>query len=306
MKKELKVLAAVFAASVMFVFAGCKNETEEDTVTVEITSTVTTVIEDSTITLTAKVSPDDGTDLKVTWSSSDEDVAKINPDTGVVTGVSTGSVKITAKAGEKTDSVEIIVRSPVAGDIILADGSKVATDNYEDDKNNKPVAIVAGFNAKGAVLGLGLKKSDSTLTWAEEPDYKTKFTDIIGTTDSGDMDGSDNWDKICSVDSEGTEDAETNYPAFNFANTYGTYTDDLASGWYIPSIAELYKVYQNKTTLQTSLDKISGFTIGESSYWSSSQSSDYDNDAYVLDFFSGSVNSSSKICSDDVLVVRAF
>ena len=30
MKKELKVLAAVFAASVMFGFAGCKNEMEED------------------------------------------------------------------------------------------------------------------------------------------------------------------------------------------------------------------------------------------------------------------------------------
>ena len=325
---------AVFALTAV----GCNNE-PEGTVAVEsvkITSTVTQVnngINGGKITLTASVSPENAVDKTIAWSSDNEEVATVD-ENGVVTRVSDGKVTITAKAGEKTDSVEITVKTPVVGDIILTDGTTfdVANlDSYTTDENNKSVAIVAGFNAKGAVLGLGLKKSSSYISWAkfDSTGYNTRFTDIIakfrestssGYTFTGDLDGSDNWEYICSVDPEGTKNAATNYPAFNFANTYGKwYTGDLASGWYIPSISELYEICKNKETLQTSLTKVGGFTIdnkskgeneNESEYWSSSQRySNDEEDAYLLNFSSGIVKYAAKSYNSyilAVLVVRAF
>lgn len=224
-----------------------------------------------------------------------------------------GSYDVTIASGSNTAQGTFIVKdsgSYAVGDIILTDGTRVDVDSYSTDENNKPVAVVAGFDANGVVLGLGLQKS-SDLIWAKNgtTGCKTKFEDIIGTTTSGDMDGSDNWEYICSVDPEGSADAKTNYPAFNFAATYGTtqnYTDALKTGWYIPSIAELYEVYTNRNTLQTSLTKAGGFTIGDNSYWSSSQTSDYDSSAYALNFGNDNPYREGKSKYHYVLVLRAF
>ena len=59
-------------------------------------------------TLTATVKPDDATDKNVTWSSSDETVAKVDND-GKVTAVSAGKATITAKAGEVTVTCSVTV-----------------------------------------------------------------------------------------------------------------------------------------------------------------------------------------------------
>ena len=229
-----------------------------------------------------------------------------------------GSYDVTIANGSNSLSGTFTVKdysSYAVGDVILADGTKVDVTNinsYSIDENNKPVAVVAGFYANGAVIGLGIQNSN--LVWApkDTTGYNTEFTDMIvecSSTFTGDLDGSDNWDVICSVDPEGTKDAATNYPAFNFAATYGTsqgYTGDLATGWYIPSFSELYEVYKNKDTFQTSLSAAGGFTIGSSWYWSSSQSSNYCNDAYQLRFYDGFGTICDKADEAYVLVLRAF
>ncbi len=51
-----------------------------------------------TMTLSASVTPDDATYKSVLWSSADEDIAVIDPVSGVVTGVSQGEVKMVATA----------------------------------------------------------------------------------------------------------------------------------------------------------------------------------------------------------------
>jgi hypothetical protein len=229
-----------------------------------------------------------------------------------------GSYNVTITNGSNSKTGTFTVKdysSYAVGDVILADGTKVDVTNinsYSIDENNKPVAVVAGFNVNGAAIGLGIQKS--SLAWApkDTTGYNTEFTDMIvecSSTFTGDLDGSDNWDVICSVDPEGTKDAATNYPAFNFAATYGTsqgYTGDLATGWYIPSFSELYEVYKNKDTFQTSLSAAGGFTIGSSWYWSSSQSSNYCNDAYQLRFYDGFGTICDKADEAYVLVLRAF
>ncbi len=62
--------------------------------------------------LTATVKPDNATDKSVTWSSSDETVASVTQN-GRVTALKSGSVSITAKAGEKSASCEVKITTPV-------------------------------------------------------------------------------------------------------------------------------------------------------------------------------------------------
>ena len=62
-----------------------------------------------TITLEAKVNPDDATDKTVSWSSTDDDIAIVS--NGVVIAKKIGSATITAKAGEKTASCAILVEA---------------------------------------------------------------------------------------------------------------------------------------------------------------------------------------------------
>lgn len=117
MKKMLRIAAALAALLAMTNFIGCKNDDDDDgdvaTVAVEkveITSTETDVEVGKTITLTAKVSPENATDKTVTWTSADTAIATVDS-TGKVTGVAAGTVKITAKAGEKTAEVDVTVKA---------------------------------------------------------------------------------------------------------------------------------------------------------------------------------------------------
>ena len=189
--------------------------------------------------------------------------------------------------------------------------------------SNPAVAVVAGFNKDGQVLGLGLKNC-AEVAWAKgnTTGCTTSFKEIIteyskntssGYDFNGDSDGSNNWDYICSIDTEGTDTAEKiaeNYPAFNFALNYGTsqgYTDELANGWYIPSIVEMYEIYKNKDTVQASLTKVEGFTLSSNWYWSSSQYSKKDSCVDIMLFSDGSVDWNYRnISTYSLLVVRAF
>lgn len=230
--------------------------------------------------------------------------------------------------------IESVASSYAVGNIILTDGTKVSVnevETYSPDNANKPIGVVAMISDIYGVSTpkvIGLQKSASGLKWAPSSTtgYGKKFTNIVCTpsktgpgaaltaTFTGDTDGSDNWAEICDVDPEGTANATTNYPAFNFANTYGA-TAGLTgtgyeNGWYVPSIAELCEVYKNKEAIQTSLTKANGFNIGTSNYWSSSQvqrASDVGIYAYLVDFDNGTIYEEyEKYYNKSVFVLQAL
>ena len=100
------------------------DSTPEQTLTVEITSTVTTVEAGKTITLSANIVNGEEGD-KVTWSSGNTAVAAIDANTGVLTGVAAGTATITAACGEATDTVEITVTPAIPAE--LASGTSFYT-----------------------------------------------------------------------------------------------------------------------------------------------------------------------------------
>ncbi len=84
-----------------------------ETVPVEsitLDTTQLTLLVGGTQTLTATVSPDDATNKKVTWSSSDATVATVS--NGKVTAIDAGTATITAKAGEQTATCTVTVQKP--------------------------------------------------------------------------------------------------------------------------------------------------------------------------------------------------
>ena len=227
-----------------------------------------------------------------------------------------GENTVTATYGNSSVSTTVNIVATdscfAIGDIIYADGKRIKSENVQygrQDGQSQAIAVITSTKYDGVVgIGVGIQRSPSTLAWAPSgtTGYNTNFTGIYGTTTSGDMDGSDNWKYICSQDPSGILNASTNYPAFNFANTYaavaGLSGTDYAKGWYVPSIAELSNIFTLKTTIQKSLDIVGGFTIGTDSYWSSSQTS-Y---AYNACCTNNSYGNTSKSVSQNVLVVKSF
>jgi hypothetical protein len=181
-----------------------------------------------------------------------------------------------------------------AGDVLLNDGTILPYDtNFTAEQKNNAVGVLfMGADQKPAGW-LGLYNSaggtnSGSYQWASERTigYNKRFTDIICTpsntdnepastaTFTGDTDGSDNWAYLCQQDPTGTADAATNYPAFNYVNNYATtanLTGDYATGWYMPSLAELCYIYRNKSDLNSVLNTLGGVEMVNFRYWSSSQ-----------------------------------
>ncbi len=229
------------------------------------------------------------------------------------------------------------LEAKAVGDIVFMDGS--ATPYSEnlvlaDKQKAAAVAVIfyAGsesdvFGAK--TLGVCLKNSiaDSNYAWAKNgtTGYTTMFTDILCTpseikisytatpTFTGDIDGSDNWAKICAVDTTAQENAARNYPAFNWVNKYATkysLSGDYANGWYLPTIAELCMIYSVKATVNAAIEKAGGKPLGTGTYWSSSQHSSSGTGAWSIDIWSyfdeAELSSYAKYSPNRVCAVRAF
>ena len=188
------------------------------------------------------------------------------------------------------------------GDIVLADKKTVAPSEYTSYKaayesvSGVPVGVVAYMGGddvedlykpflagtakvgtNGKVYMVGLLQSGSDLVWA--PTDTTGYNTIFSTSYN---DGSGNWAVIKAADSAGTATAEliaTNYPAFNYANSYTA--TGYTSGWYLPALAELKRIALNSDTINDGFTAITGaggtaIALTENNYWSSSQ---FDNGA---------------------------
>ena len=199
----------------------------------------------------------------------------------------------------------------VPGDFVLKDGTMLPKDiTLTDTQKSNVAAVIVRAAADGKpALGVGIVHNQREWCTSSATGYNTEITALWGDKTSGYMDGSDGWEKLKAACSDAESNPE-NYPAWNYSLTYATtnnLTGDLAEGWYLPTMAELYTIYQNKNAVNESLSKAGGSTFGTSwNYWSCCPvSGGY---AQVLNFANGEIpslydksNSAIYVCS-----VRAF
>ena len=182
------------------------------------------------------------------------------------------------------------------GDIYLSDGTVIAFVNaskMSSEQKAKAEAVVFYVGSADSVLGnrtlaVNVKNSGTTsYVWApaSSKGYTKDFTDLqcvrtsvfkndmsyVYTYDNklyyvtGDLDGSDNWEKIKATDPAGTADdvVAENYPAFNYVNT------ELGENYYLPTLAELEELITNLTAVNASITAAGGTTLNSSNWWSS-------------------------------------
>ena len=115
---------------------------------------------------TATVSPADATDRKIVWSSSDPSVATVDAN-GTVSAKGAGTVTITAKAGGKTASVKVTVKTPVVpvSSVSLSGGVS---------------ALQVGGSTRFKASVAPADATDKTVTWASS-DTKVATVDASGT-----------------------------------------------------------------------------------------------------------------------------
>lgn len=199
------------------------------------------------------------------------------------------------------------------GDFVLKNKTYVRKEYYSEltQYERNQIIGIALVPDSGVPVILGLEFPETGLMWAipGTTGGNSYFTDIAtqvkgassyGYAITGDLDGSDNWEYISSIDPIGSQNAATTYPAFYFANMYaavaGLMDTDFANGWYVPSINELYEVskqfdalIESINTLGINLPIISEIKVGSTEeedyvrFWSSSQSYSLDYSAYVLE-----------------------
>lgn len=185
----------------------------------------------------------------------------------------------------------------VVGDFVLKDGTILSKDATPESGTVAAVIVRAAADGKPA-LGVGIVHKNK-IAWCTESaaGCNKTITALKGDTKSGYMDGSDGWEKLKAACSDAESNPEK-YPAWNYSLTYAKtngLTGDLATGWYLPTVAELYTIYQNKTTVGTSLSKAGGSTFGTSYYWSCCQRPDISSAAWTLYFANGSMPHGYKI-----------
>ena len=196
------------------------------------------------------------------------------------------------------------------GDFVLKDGTILSKDETPESGTVAAVIVRAAADDKPA-LGVGIVHNRSGLAWCTDSaaGYSKNITALQGDTTSGYMDGIDGWEKLKAACSD-AESNPANYPAWNYSLTYAktnSLTGDLATGWYLPTVAELYTIYYNKTAVDTSLSKAGGITFGPSWYWSCCQDPSTSYDARDLNFYDGDMSNYAKYKYDDyVCSVRAF
>lgn len=167
------------------------------------------------------------------------------------------------------------------GDIVFSDGTATPySDSLVLDANQKANAVAVIFYANGddpylgnRILGVGLKEG-SNLMWAPSgtPGYSSVNSSSVSGVNHNDGNGSVNWGGVCNADSSATTNMAANYPAFNYANTYGVEISGEASGWYLPAYRGLQYLLDARDTVNNAIGKIGSpaVTMGTDWYWSSS------------------------------------
>ncbi len=313
-----------------------------------------TIFVDGSARLTAAVN-EDATHKEYFWSSGDQNIATVDSN-GVVTGINGGSTTITATSVDNQEIVavctvnidEITSLEPQdyqIGDVILKDGTFVSCNDVSSmtsEQKAKAVAVIYGYRlettetgTESYALGIALDHANG-LAWctSSSPGYDMNFSELNSSYSSdyvydsegnrvyttrftGNANGSDDWEYICSIDSVGTAEAATYYPAWNYVINYGEnkgLKGYYKTGWYMPTLKEIYYLYQNFSNINSYIQKAGGKKLDSSGNYNSyhyfTSCARTENRVGTLFYYDGSIEFSSRSFTDtsysSVFAIKAF
>ena len=233
-------------------------------------------------------------------------------------------------AGSKAPGAALAV-----GDIVFADGSATPYSSgltLTADQKSAAIAVIfykgTSSDPLGArTLGVGLKIGTNKYWCTTSGLSQNKnVTDIQCTASgsagnysfTGDIDGSDNLAQIGEFLTSITVANDTTnsgrYTAFWYAKDYKNYLTNIKgtsyeSGWWLPSIAELYQVYKNVSVVNSASTKCGGntFTLsGTPTICVSSSQSVSDAAAACKMSFDGTVVETAKTTAGTAVAIRQF
>ena len=318
MKSILKKVAGVAVAAVLALgMFGCSNgidyPVKETVATPEFSVASGAVNSGTTVTISCATE-----EAKIYYTTDDSDpTAESTPYSEAISVTEAVTLKaIAIKEGMNNSAVASVsytikpdYSKCAVGDFVLKNGTVLSKDKTPESGTVAAVIVRAAADGKPA-LGVGIVHNQMAWCTESATGYSTEITALVGYTESGYMDGSDGWKKLKDACSDAESNPE-NYPAWNYSLTYAktnNLTGDLATGWYLPTLAELYTINQNKTAVNASLSKAGESTFGTNRYWSCCHYP-CDGSYFVrfLTFYDGNSDSSIKtnvynyVCS-----VRAF
>lgn len=246
-----------------------------------------------------------------------------------VSGGKSGNQEIVDKSVQKEKEHSEKTGFSIGDFIIQAEDGKfsaISPADLTEDEKPDVLAVCFGFSEDGIPLGLGTfntyaMKAEGRRAWAKKESFgaEQKFEKIVCIPSSlenpesfeGKKSGATNMDEVMELDEDfRTKDnyAEL-YPVFAFALDYGEVCV-LSSGWYIPTSWEIYKIYKNLETLQSSLSLCGGTALVETanSYYYTSSQAALDTKVYKINLKSGKFSVGEKTTSSKeyALAVREF
>lgn len=193
--------------------------------------------------------------------------------------------------------------NPVEGAIIMKDGSLKHPNFFTGKDKDNAIAVIYKIE-NGKVWAVGKVHEKAKAQWAKEgTDGEDKeFTGLVttitrtpGMNFSGYTDGSNGLSTLRGDVSDYNLNSG-NYSAWEWVEKYGATNCAGAfftSGWYLPSITELYDIFvantNNSRIIESALAKCGGDNFGADTYWSSSHKAGEKKQSYGLDF-AGSVD----------------
>ena len=187
-------------------------------------------------------------------------------------------------------------------DIVFNDGSAIPYTSgmtFTDEQKESAVAVIFykgkelndGADTQTRLLGIGFETQTAAITTRTSDTHLDSIASELSTTPTehsyqitdgddtikyftGLFNGSVNWPTLCAEDSTIETNAQTEYPAFYWVNTYGTTlgltVSSLQTGWYMPSLVELYTVYQKLADINNIINNLGKTQIANSYYYVSS------------------------------------
>ncbi len=241
-------------------------------------------------------------DLKLLANSSaDWLIVKVSGDTITYTtkanpNESSRSAKITVTYGDQSFEILITQAGKPKPEPVVPEAKTYNIGDYYNENGKRGVVFdVWDGGRHGKIVSL----DETTVAWdSRVKHYKYYGHDVYenGTRTYADSksDGKANTDKIMA-----RSDSDCFLP-FKWCRAKG-------SSWYLPSLNELKIIYNNKSVLNTTLQKY-GATLNNSYYWSSTECVDNKPEfcAWLVDMIDGYTGSNGKYISRCVRAVSAF